>query len=208
MIPYTRSLSTEKIYYHREYKNDFSAASTDKIKKIFYKIIIASLPILALNLSLKSTISLITGFSRSYTHINLLSQQIVENKLICYPLLSTAISVLSLACSIIELPTGMIITTSHDIIVEIFNLLEHIENKNEMKILGSFLSLMNNGCHLCLLIHATGTLLTVGLCIQVGSELYKIVQNALSEDYIEASSHTVLGAARGSQLYTNTHIHH
>ena len=163
---------------------------------------LAILPILSMHQGLSFPISLGMGGLRTWTTLNelLAACQSGTSADISYQALQSAIAVAALAGTLFKHPVGMLISTGHDLLIEIQHLIGHLNKGDRQKILESCASLINNALYLALFFHGTLELSIASLALQMMSDLYQLVVDGSQKNYLEAAGHLIMLAVHRTQL--------
>ena len=153
---------SEPLYTHREYSNDVGSKAD-----FCQRAGLAILPLLSMHQGLSFHISVGMGGLRAWTTLNKLSASGTTAE-ISHQALQSAIAVAALAGTLFKHPVGMLISTCHDLLIEIFHLIDHLNKGDDhKKILESFASLINNALYLALFFHGTLELTIASLALQM-----------------------------------------
>ncbi len=185
---------SEPLYTHREYSNDVGSKAD-----LCQRAGLAILPLLSMHQGLSFPISVGMGGLRAWTTLNELSASGTAAE-ISYQTLQSAIAVAALAGTLFKHPVGMLISTGHDLLIEIFHLLDHLNKGEHKKVLESCGSLINNALYLALFFHGTLELSIASLALQIMSDIYQLVVDGSQENYFEAAGHLAMLAVHGTQL--------
>jgi ankyrin repeat protein len=194
----------EPIYYHREYKNDISdvkfeeTSLTDQCKRVA----LVALPFFSLYKPLSVPLSLGMGGMRTFTSII----QVIESikvggaKDISLAVLQTGIAVIAFASTVFAHPLGMLISTGHDLVLEISQLIINLANGDCEKAIGSCLGIINNALYLALFLDGGLELAIVSLAVQILIGLYHSQAEFREGHLLEGAGHLVMSMVRGNQL--------
>ena len=121
-------------------------------------------------------------------------------------MLQTSIAVIALAGTIFAHPLGMLISTGHDLIIEIVHLIEHLKNGEYQKAMEDCLGIINNALYLALFLHGGLEIGIASLAMQILIGLYHSQAEFKEGHYIEGTGHLLMSMVRGNQLGTNVKI--
>jgi hypothetical protein len=201
------SRASQPVYYHREYKNDIPNVKSeesqehslaDQCKRVAF----VALPFISLYKPLSFPISLAMGGLRTVTCVQQLIESIKSgnSKEIPYAMLQTAIAVIALAGTIFAHPLGMLISTGHDLIIEVAHLIEHLKKGEYQKAIEDCLGIINNALYLALFLHGGLEIGIASLVMQILIGLYHSQAEFRKGHYIEGVGHLLMSMTRGNQL--------
>lgn len=194
---------TEPAYYHREYSNDIRKKDSDNawIHQAQRAALVA-LPFISLYKPLSFPLSLATGSMRAFTSI----AQLLENMRrgdsynIPYAMVQTAISVIAVVGTIFAHPFGMVISTTHDLSIEIAQLIDNLKAGQYPKAMEHCLNVVNNALYLALFINGGLGITIASLGMQILIGLYHSQAELKRGRYLEATGHLCMSMIRGRQL--------
>jgi hypothetical protein len=207
----TKTYFKEPSYFHREYYNDtrpkYDKTWLDQTKRIA----ITALPFAqaALNSYKPASFALALGCGgmRVYTTSAQLLEAIkrgnAEEKAYC--LFQTTIAVISLAGTIFAHPAGMLISTGHDLIIELSQLIQHLKNGDKKKAIESCLNIINSSLYFALFLHGGLEMTIASLAMQILIGLYRSQKEFKNEHWIEAVGHLGMSLVRGNQMTSQIH---
>ncbi|MBY0529615.1 MAG: hypothetical protein K2P51_05430 [Rhabdochlamydiaceae bacterium] len=191
-------------YYHREYKNDIKEPKEKASSWLnqSQRVAKAALPFVSLYQPLSRPLSLALGSLRTYSSITELMSEISKGnvKEVPYHLLQTTISVLSLAGTLFAHPLGMMLTTGHDLVVELISLHAHLQAKDYTKALESCANILNNSLYLALFLHGGLELTIASFAMQIVLGLYHSRTEFKNGNYLEGTAHLLMAMIRGHQM--------
>lgn len=194
---------SEPAYYHREYVHDIGEPSNDHswfdgCKRVGT----VALPFVSLYKPLSFPLSLAMGGVRTVHSIFCLTSAIQKGGSgeIGYELLQTIISIIALAGTIFAHPLGMLITTGHDLIVELTHLVQNLYVGEYQKSLEHCLSLVNNALYLVLFLDGGLELAIASLVMQILIGLYHSINEFQNGKWMEGAGHVLMAMVRGNQL--------
>lgn len=209
----TRITITEPSYYHREFKNDVLSPKegADHLKKSlmqqFSRVALVALPYVSLYRPVGAVLSCTLGTLRTCTSIaqtiDSLGKGDIKN--VCYGLLQTTISAAAIAGTIFAHPAGMLISTTHDLLIETCQLIHHLQNNKPKEALNSCLNLFNNALYLSLFMYGGLELSILSLAGQILLGLYHAHNEYRSGRWLEAAGHIGMAAVRSNQLLSQAH---
>lgn len=192
----------EIAYYHREYENDLPSD-----KNTFKRIFLTALPLISLYKPFGFAISLGMDSLRTLTNLNELGKNL-ENKestKALYSLFSTAISVTSIAATILYTPIGMLLISSHDTIQSSIYLIESIKDKNLEQIIGNTIKVANNALYgVSIFFGFSLELQVASLSLQVIYQIFNSSVDFKNGNYIELIGDISMALIRGNQLYSQS----
>lgn len=195
--------AAEPVYYHREYANDVSNKTAEcSWLEGGKRVALVALPFFSLYKPLSFPISLGMGALRTWTCATQLYEciQSGNTESIPYALLQTFIAVVALAGTIFAHPLGMLITTGHDIIVEVAHLIEHLNNGEYQKAMESCLSIMNNALYFAMFLDGGLELAIASLAMQILLGLYHSISEFKNGNNLEGVGHLLMAMVRSNQL--------
>lgn len=189
----------DPFYYHREHANDFQ--DPQEFNKI-ERTAIAVLPFLSQYKPLSLLLSSAMGSARTWT----CGQQLLasfrkgKSKEASYHILQTTIAVLSVAGTIFAHPVGMVVTTGQDLVIEVSNLITHLQARDHRRAIESCAKIINNSFYLALMLRGGIELTIASLAFQIMLGIYQSQAEFRAGNYIEGSSHFLLVCVRGNQM--------
>lgn len=194
----------EPVYYHREYANDIAQQPladpwVDTCKRVGQ----TALPFISLCKPLSFPISLGMGAMRTYTCASQLYQNIqggANAQEIAYQILQTTIAVISLAGTVFAHPIGMLISTGHDLIIELSQLVQHLQAGEYERAIFCCLSILNNALYLVMFLSGGIELAIASLVLQILVGLYSSISDFTNDRYIEGVGHILMAVVRGGQV--------
>lgn len=202
-IEATRFRISEPDYYHREYVNDIDEKPVeDTCGSLCQRVTLVALPFLSLYKPLSFPLSLAMGAMRTWTCMNQLIVSIQQGDLkdVCYQFIQTAIAVIALVGTIFAHPLGMLITTSHDLIIEVYHLLQNLHSGDYQKALENCANIVNNALYLALFLRGGLEIAIASLGVQIMLGLYHSMSEFRKGNHLEGFGHLLMGMIRGNQL--------
>jgi hypothetical protein len=206
---------SEPIYYHREYKNDVPKTTSEKSCQNSWitqcnRVALVALPFFSLYKPLSFPLSLAMGGMRTFTSMTQLMESIKagEAKGISYAMMQTTIAVIALAGTIFAHPLGMIITTTHDLVVEVAHLIQNLRADEYKKAMENCLGIMNNALYLTLFLRGGLEIAIASLAMQICIGLYHSQAEFRKGRYVEGVGHLLMSMIRGNQLAGQARILH
>ena len=201
-----KSTISDPFYYHREYSHDIPEPKKDSEPKTvlhdIQRVGMVALPFISLYKPLSFPLSLAMGGLRVITCLSqlLATMQHGEARGIAYQALQTAIAVIALTGTIFAHPLGMLITTTHDMLIELYHLLNNLrEGKYEQAVLNCA-NIMNNSLYLGLFLHGGLELGIASLTVQMLIGFYHSYDECKKGKSLEGVGHLLMGLIRSSQL--------
>ncbi len=195
-------------YFHREYTNDVDSKLEDPIVLSQCKRVARiAMPFLSLYKPAGFALSLGMGSCRAISDISSLYQTVRSGNQteLLDQLLRTAVSIASVACTIIAHPLGMVITTIQDIAISSFALAHHIQKEEYQQALENAAIIVNNVLYLCMFVGGGIELSIASLATQMLLGLYNSRKEFLNKNYPEALGHLAMAMIRGKQMLGQVH---
>lgn len=194
---------SEPAYYHREYTNDIGEQSKehtwlDTCKRAGT----IALPFFSLYRPLSLPISLTMGGFRTWNCFAQLVDRIKAGDIsgIAYGLLQTIIAIASLAGTIFAHPLGMFISTGHDIIIDVAQLVQNLYQAELIKVLENWLSIANNVLYLVLFLDGGLEIAVASFAAQILVGISHSLREFINGNWQEGAGHLLMGGIRGYQL--------
>lgn len=194
---------SEPIFYHREFTNDIGEPSDENSwLDVCKRTGTVALPFVSLYKPLSLPLSLAMGGLRTLNSISCLATAIQESGAgeIGYALLQTTISVTALAGTIFAHPLGMLVTTGHDLIIELTQLAQNLYVGEYQKALENCLSIVNNVLYLVLFLDGGLEFAIASLAMQILVGIYHSFSEFQQGNYLEGAGHAVMAIFRTDQL--------
>jgi hypothetical protein len=195
---------SEPEYYYREFANDIPQESEDNSWWDQGKrLVTVGMPFVSLCPHFSFPISIAMGGMRAGTNISRLVCCIEKANFqeVAWELLQTVIAVISLAGTIFAHPLGMLITTGHDLLIEIFTLIHHLHQAEYELALGSCLIILNNACYFAFMLDGGLKLMILSLAMQVILTLHRSQSEFRKGNFLEGGAHLLMTCIRGYQLH-------
>ncbi len=169
---------------------------------------IVALPFFSLHKPLSLPISLTMGGLRSVMCTSNLIESIRSGNCsdIAYMLLQTVIAVIALAGTIFAHPAGMLITTGHDLIIELTHLIHHLYVGEHRKALESCLNIANNALYLVLFLDGGLEMAIASLAVQILVGLSHSMNELQNGRWLEGAGHLLMATVRGNQLSAQVEV--
>lgn len=206
--------SVEPFYYHREYANDvvfdhthMPGAPTET--PLYQRIACTSLPFLSLYKPLSMPISLTMGSLRIASNLSgcyTIYQQ-GDIAAVSYQLLQAVIAIVALVGTVLAHPTGMLIATGHDIIIEIAHLASHLQNGEFLKSAEDCANLLNNVLYLGMCVTGGLELSIASIAIQILLNLYHSQEDFKNGKWLEGACHILMAGIRCTQMNNLIQMH-
>lgn len=200
---------SEPVVYHREYKNDLPKESKEApLLNQSLRVTKVALPFLTLYRPLGQPLSIILGSTRVINSVAQMIQamQSKDSTAIGRSLLETGIATTALACSIFAHPLGMLVTTSHDMIVNVVDLTSAIQDKDYKRAAEMGMQLVNNALYLSYVCAGTLELSIASIGFQIFLGLYTSCNEFRSGNYLEGCGHLLMAGVRGNQMVQQVQV--
>ena len=201
-----RELRTPE-YYYRQYENDFP--KLDSEKKLWsnqsLRVLQSASHFVSLYKPLSQPFILVMGGSRAITCLSKTYNDISKEKCrkeIALDVIQSALAVISLGGIIFAYPLGMLVTTCHDLGVNILALHQAWLEKDSTKASEAGFQLLNNCFYLGLFLTGSTEILVASLAMQILSGAYHSYQEYSQGNYIEAFSSIFMVLIRINQAST------
>lgn len=197
-------------YYHREYENDVKHLKPENstLQKV-QRIGLIAMPFLSLYKPLGSLISLTMNATRSISCLSQTTNALGNGnaKDIGIALFQTTLAVLAIAGTIFGNMYGMVITSGHDALMSLYDLVLALYNGQHEVALEKFLQLANNSIYLTMLLHGSLEIIILSFAAQILIEAFKS-QDLLRKfknggdilDLLEGFAHIGMAGIRGYQM--------
>lgn len=110
------------------------------------------------------------------------------------------------ASSIFAHPMGMIITTGHDLIIDLTKLAKHLQNGNQKEALKCCGSILNNVLYLALFTYGGPELAIASFAIQILLRAHHSCNEFAKGNTLEGIGHLLMAMVRTSQLAGQVHV--
>ncbi|MBX9744875.1 MAG: hypothetical protein K2X08_06675, partial [Chlamydiales bacterium] len=163
-----------------------------------------ALPFIMRNKTLRFPVSLVLNTTRVTSNTQLLItclQDKSDKEKTTYQIIETMIAVISLAGTIFSSPAGMLVTTSTNLVKNIYQSKQLAEKKEYEKSLKSCVTGLKQILSLTLFFHGGLGLAIVLLKVQILLEIYNLRKELNDERDLEAAGHFGMLIIRGQQIY-------
>lgn len=195
----------QPVYYHHDYEKDFPSPENTPIEKTWLedaqRIGVIALPFLSLYKPLSFQLSIATGSLRVVSCSLALLHSCKQGEGITYASLQTTIAVAALAGTLLAHPLGMLVTTTNDMLLELFLLLENIQKSDYEKAILNCANIVNNSLYLMLFLHGGLERAIASLAMQMALGFYHSYEDYKKGKNWEAAAHIFMGLMRGYQLH-------
>lgn len=174
-------------YLHLDFHYDLP-----ETKEMCWRVAKSALPFLMLYKPLSAPLSIGLGSVRVFNAV-------IQTK-DAKTLLETTVSVAALASVVFKHPLGMLISSAHDLVINVKELLNALEIKDYKKACEITAHILNNSAYLALYFSAASELMILSLSLQILLELYHSFDELKEGKYLEGTSHFLMGLIRGHQL--------
>lgn len=193
------------VVYHREYEYDFPPKEevTDSFLSECLRVSQVALPFLSLYSSLGQPISVMLGFSRvTFSFFQMIDALVCgDAKVIGRTVLEVAIATTALVCSILAHPLGMLVTTSHDMIRNILQLVQALQVKDYKKAAEIGIHLLNNALYLGCFFAGSIEMSIASIGSQIFLGIYHSCDEFRKGNYLEGFGHILMAGVRGKQMH-------
>jgi hypothetical protein len=193
------------VVYHREYANDFSKKDDVKnqILRQALRVTQIALPFITLYRPLGKPVSIVLGSTRVISLVKEMISAISskDSTRVGKTALEVAIASTALACSILAHPLGMMVTTAHDMVINVVQLTEAIQAQDYKKAAEMGLHLMNNALYLGCFFAGSLEWSVASIGMQIFLGLYHSCDEFKKGNYLEGGGHFLMAGIRGKQLY-------
>lgn len=196
----------EPFIYHRQYENDLCNKDVNE-EGLFnqaLRVTQVALPFLSLYKPISQPLTIVLSAARTVSCVSQLIEAIKEGERtdIAFALLQTALTVASLACTIFAHPLGMLISTGHDLMLNVVQLIEAIQKEDYKKAIENGVQILNNCLYLALFFTSAPELLIVSTAVQILSGLYQSHEDFNKGNYLEGFAHLLMAGIRSHQLHS------
>ncbi len=200
----TKAISTPSVY-HREYENDLPKPNevTDNTLSQFLRVTQVALPFISLYKPLGQPLSIVLGSTRVISTVAQMIEAISSKdaNAIGKKVLEVAIASTALACSILAHPLGMIVTTAHDMVINVSQLIQAFYDQDYKKAAEVGLHLLNNALYLGSFAFGSlqWSIASIGMQVFIG--FYHSCDEFKKGNYLEGCGHLLMAGIRGKQMY-------
>lgn len=196
-------------FYHREYENDVKGIKPKgSILENTQRLALIALPFISLYKPFGSAISMGMNTVRSFSCVAQTKEAATkgQNKEIAFAVLQSCVAVAAVAGTIFGSFYGMMITTGHDVLINIHEIFQRLNCGENEQALESFLHLVGNSLYLTMLLHGSLEIVVLSLAAQVLIELYKSqaafkkFKNGNALDILEGVAGLAMAGIRGYQM--------
>lgn len=197
-------------YYHREYENDVKdLPTTNPFLQNAQRIGIIALPFLSLYKPLGSVISTGMNTSRSISCLFQTKNAIAKGdaKDIGIALFQTGIAIATIAGAVFSSIYGMTITSTHDVLISLYEMLQFLQNGEHEKALEKFIQVVNNSLYLTMILYGSLEIMILSFTAQILLEAFKsqsvfrkFKNNKNIIDLLEGFAHLGMAGIRGYQM--------
>ncbi len=181
--------------FNRDYAHDFPEVESGWAIQA-KRVALVALPLISLYQPLGFSLALGLGGLRTIASL----AQLVESDPMGmgYDLFQTAVSVAALAGTVFAHPLGMMITTVHDLGIELKALVESQEDNEQ--VVKNLITSCNHALYLTLLVFGGVELTALFLAGQVCIAVYSSCREMQKDHYLEAGGHLLMAVVRGMQF--------
>jgi ankyrin repeat protein len=201
---------SEPAIYHREYENDLPKKEDvqSSILGQCLRVTQVALPFISLYKPIGQPLSIVLGSARVISSVaqmvNAISSK--DSNAIGKTALETAIATTALACSILAHPLGMVVTTAHDMVMNVTQLTQAVQDKDYQKAAEIGLHLANNALYLGCFFAGSLELSIASIGFQIFLGLYNSCDEFKKGNYLEGCGHALMAGIRGKQMYDQIKI--
>ena len=186
-------------YYHREFENDINIKPTSAFTNQIKRITLVTLPFISLYEPLGKILSFTMDSARCYTFISKVDFR-ADKKELAFAMFNTALAVTALAYSFFEDPTGLLITTVHDLVLNVGTLMEAINSHDSKTALEVTAQIVNNLLYLALFSTGSLEILVLSMATQILLKGYRSLDEFKKDNYLEAIGHLLMSGIKSNQL--------
>ncbi len=182
------------------FKQDASTNNwADRSWEIGKEVVQTATPFLALYKPFSFPLAIGTGALRIGSSVVLLAQARTPEELFSESF-RTAIAVISLAGTIFAHPLGLLISTSYDVILELYTLSQNVKDGKSAEALQSCLKIVSHILYLSLFVKGSLELALCFFAVQMVTGLLEARHEFAEGRYIATAGHVIMTALRGAQL--------
>ncbi|MDP1609259.1 MAG: hypothetical protein Q8L98_08120 [Chlamydiales bacterium] len=195
----------EPAIYHRDYENDFP--KKDEVKnKVFsqcLRVTQVALPFISLYKPLGQPLSVVLGSARVISSVAQMVDAISskDSNAIRKTVIETAIATTALACSIFAHPLGMIVSTAHDMVTNVTELIQAVQNKDYKRAAEIGLHLTNNALYLGCFFAGSLEWSIASIGFQIFLGIYNSCDELKKGNYFEGCGHMLMAGIHGKQMH-------
>lgn len=196
--------------FHRDYENDLRINNlNDKtLKEHCFRVAQVALPFISLYKPLSQPLAFALGIVRALSCsselVNVLNTG--EKNEAIFAMLQTTISVISVVSTVFAHPAGMLVTTGHDLIINVSQLIEAFKVKDYAKATEVSAHILNNSLHLALFFTGAIEIFVASISIQILLSLYHSSDEFKKGNILEGCAHLLMAAIRTEQLKTQIDV--
>lgn len=203
-------------YYHRQYEHDVEDLKPENRRfQKAKRVAVIALPFLSLYQPLGSIISVGMNTIRTMSSLTQLEKAFIAEDSItkdkAIAIFQTAIASAAVAAVIFGNIYGMAITSSHDILIDLYQMSIALQKHQSEKALEKFLQVVSNSLYLIMILHGSLEIIVLSFAAQILLELYKSQGsfrkfiNSKKEDrdvldLLEGFAHLSMAGIRGYQM--------
>ncbi len=200
-------------YFHREYENDVEKRDpNDKSARTHVlRFAQVALPFVALYKPFGQPLAILMGGTRIISCISKTYSDCSErknNRELAYKVLQITVAIAALAGTYFAHPMGMVITTCHDLGINVIHLHQAWIENDSSKALEMGLQVLNNSVYLGLMIIGSTEILVASLAIQILTGLHQTSAEFEKGNYLEMGAGILMVALRANQCaHSIKHLH-
>ncbi len=190
-------------YLHREFANDIKPAREGTVfSNSCARIALVALPFISLYKPAGFPLSLGMGGLRVVSNLTALyeaTKKGATSEISCQ-MLQTAVSIASVAGTIMAHPLGAMISTGHDLAIKTVDFAHHLYDCKYTKAAEDFLHIANETIYLGLFVTSSAQLAIASLGLQILIELYHSQKEFKNGKYLEGCAHFIMAGIHCKQM--------
>ena len=207
---------TEPAYYHREYEHDVEhlKSKSTALQKA-QRVAVMTLPFLALYKPLGTAITAGMSSVRTLSCLIQSKEALTEgnSKKTAIALFQTTLAVVAVAGTVFGNVYGMAITSGHDVLINLYEMSQHLQKGEHEQALEKFLQVITNSLYLTMILHGSLEIIVISLAAQILLEGFKS-QGSFRKfaktkdvlDLLEGFAHLSMAGIRGYQMQSQIKI--
>lgn len=161
-----------------------------------------ALPFLAMYKPFGFAMGVGSGAMKVFANVSNLTAAIKsgDKKDITFQAIQTAITVASLASTLITHPLGMLITTVNDVALDTFHMVKFIHSGDYQKAAEKGFSILSNAVYLSVMLGGGLELSIASVALQILSGIYQSRAEFMKGNYLEALGHVAMAGIKSHQM--------